>query len=1749
MKRVVLFLSLVLMTIGTTWAQCHITVTGNFESQCVYDYKDSIVEEDSDLLVACKNSIVTYTAHLDFVTSQTVTYSWAVTGDVSHTAANDQLTVTWDNGEWGLLVVTATLPNGNTCTHTVQVKLIDAPTAVAATVPAYTVNAAGDKIIRICKGEPIEFVDHSNAPGADIAGYFWESTGGPTSSTPTFTLESYSDGDVVTHSVYNNCGCYDDEVFLIEVIEGAPLKLDCYGTVCEGDTVTYHASALSCTEYHWYVDGGTLVGGQGTATPTVQWDRPHDGYGILGLDGSFCDEVCPTLMSRKIPVIHSGLTIQGETDVCVGDAVLYSLPLFGSTQYTWDITPLNGVDDALVTHGNEARVIFQQAGTYEIRVSYRCEFLDCGPHEAEPLTVTVKPKFAITGDEQVCLGNACTLGTQPTVAATWHAIALDNGNQPVGGTVTGTTYTPTLTAAGRYLVTAEHPDYCGPATFVLTVKDKPLPPTVDDLSADNLHTACPYSGIVLSGTPSNPNYSFVWEPTCSSASPQQYSGDEVSIAYQAQVCDVNVYYYDHQLNCLSATPYVHTVSALTAATLSLPSSITVCPNTLITWGDAQVPDQSAAGMLYEWKIQDTKQYCASVQGSHLENGVTLAINEVQLPESFTVSLTRTWCGNSSQTTTVNIIEPTVPTPPTISGDDAVCAGSNATYTGSGGCNTNLYHWSVDDVDYYSVSSITPTFSTTGSCTVKLSCNPYDYCQDASYLPTAIKTVIVESFPAIDIIGSNVLSINPPQSNCTYVWRYKPLEGGNFTEVGTTSTLNSLGNGIYECTITNTITGCTETLLHTISPGSMNVCDELIVTHGNFDYCTHTIQVMATNPTYNLSWTVTNNVASVTTSGTHNGNADITVNNVGYYSVIAYGTNNSETHCERGKTNFLVDFLPNFTVSSRCDQVIIDNHSLYLDGNTTVYLSIKNLCNNQIANVSFSASQAQYIYNAPFFYANTLCTYEVRLTQVGSTVITSPCLLGTATAKRTLGTINITTDNTIHQDQTCNNTPIGLTATFSSGTVISSQWNFGDGSTYKTNGGHVSHTFSATDNYSIVVTITNTRGCSYTSPAFTITSNPTPFTNNALLQPSPLLVCPGSDNDVTFYPNYIPNTFYRWCEIGGTPVSDGNPHAVQYPDYYYALATTSNYCKKEATRYVGFLNPPTARIRTEQTTCCVGETVTLDGTVHTSAGNVTYSWSVTDPSSAVLLTAATPSISFTAEDAGTYTITLNVLSDPNNGGNGCSATATQTITANPKPAPPTLAFGNNPCLHLGPVDLTATGYTGTLHWSNGTTGSPTQYNTHGRAVAYYYDPTIGCPSDTVSILVERQPDFDALLTGCYKKCKGSYELPVYSLTNTTQEIGWEWWQDNTLANSGSGIYYGVPLILPVGFGSHHLEVTYQGGNCTVQSPDLNVTSKDTCDCEGIVLTVESITLKVTDECELTYTIKVKICNNSGGDFCFDKLTVLSVGANVQASMVNAPWGTLSDGDCGDYMIKLVVSSLDPMSVLLRLTSSCPSCTKDFSISLPIPDCDLDIKEFSYMIDDGLTNSAVVYLNLIALLPPNGQLYALYSEPPMIYGYSYDPSTGKVTGKGMLDIALLTELLEAGKTLCFHAILCKGGKLCRYTYCFSRAEMELLIAQVGNGRNDGDSNNDKGGVRARSEIGADLPALQPNPTTGEVRVTGAKGEVAEAAVLDMHGRQVAVFPGTDRFNVGSLAAGTYIVRLKVRDGDTLKTHYLKLLVGSR
>ena len=297
-----------LPTVTHGQAPCAVTVTSDFEAQCVLSDKYLFLDMNERDLIACQGMTCTYTAFTNLAASAIVGMAWEVWGEDSYTTNPDgSITVTWGGGTNGTLGVTVTSVTGYRCFWSKHVTLIERPTAASLSVPMYSVDASGNKVIRVCQGEPVSFVDQSTAGGEDIAGHYWRSAT-EHATTPNFTISAVNNNDVVVHRVYNNCGCYDSETYQIVVLSGDRLELDCYGTACENATVTYRAtSPATCGQYRWYVDGGTIIGGQGTSSVTVVWDDPQNGYGTVALDGSLCGGLtCPNLMTRKVPVMHGG---------------------------------------------------------------------------------------------------------------------------------------------------------------------------------------------------------------------------------------------------------------------------------------------------------------------------------------------------------------------------------------------------------------------------------------------------------------------------------------------------------------------------------------------------------------------------------------------------------------------------------------------------------------------------------------------------------------------------------------------------------------------------------------------------------------------------------------------------------------------------------------------------------------------------------------------------------------------------------------------------------------------------------------------------------------------------------------------------------------------------------------------------------------------------------------------------------------------------------------------------------------------------------------------------------------------------------------------------------------------------------------------------------------------------------------------------------------------------------------------------
>ncbi|MBP5677518.1 MAG: hypothetical protein J6W88_03360, partial [Bacteroidales bacterium] len=1694
---------------ATVHGQCNVVITGDFDSECIYDYKERVMEEYPNFMIACKHSTVTYTCYANMGSSSPVSYVWSVIGDQNHSVSGNQITVDWGDDEWGMLFVSVVGTNGDTCLGSSQVKLIDSPTVGSTTVPTYTLLPGGEKVIRVCKGASIVFMDDSHAGNSDIAGYHWESTlpNVNPSSNPNYTIESVEGPGTVTHRVFNNCGCMDEEKIEIEILEGTNLELECYGTVCRDEQVTYKVITPDCSEYHWYVEGGSLVSGQGTPTPVVQWGNPESGYGVIGLDGYLCgDEACPTMMSKKVAVIGPGRTIQGQTDVCVGESVVYTLPIMGSTEYNWSISPSTGAQADFSVKSHELRVTFYSPGTYQLDCSYNCDFLKCGPYDAEPLTINVRPKFDITGVDQICITNSCNLQTTPSVNAHWVAYDINNNNQVVASS-NGTSFNHTFDHPGRYLITAENSSYCGPSTFVLIVKDVPGAPTVDDLASYNPHVACPYGGIVLAGTPSSPNYSLVWEPECSTASPQQHSGDSVTISYQAEVCNVNVYYYDRVLQCMSENYLVHQVSPFAPAPLSLPQNITVCPNSTVYWGNNQVPDQSADGVLYEWKIQANKQHCASVQGSQFSNAVTLAINNVATPESFYVILTRRYCnGYSNDTVFVNIMN--IQNNLSINGPGSVCAGSSATFTGIGG-NPSSYSWNIEGSAYSGVN-VSHTFERPGTRTVTLYSNPYTYCNNPDFLNKAVKIVTVNPLPMLQGIlcnmNNNTVSVIPnPGSGYSFYWSFQAMEGAPsqslpYSGVQIPMTLQ----GIYTCVVVNDQTGCSRTLIGKC--GCDIGCDPMTLT-GDYDPCTQSISLHASQAIApDVTWEVVGGPYSIHTSGLYHRDADITFNTVGIYTVAAMTGNPPD--CYAASRTVTVDFIPDFTLTRKCDRVEITNNSQYVNGSTIVYITVTRGANVvQVIQMPVSQLSRVFVPSGLMQFGN----FTFTITGFGVNGNMS-CVIGTVNLSPNLiqvgvDPVSITTANPYSQSATCNNTPIMLTANLGySGYIVSSTWNFGDASSYETAGNSISHTF-ATGSNNVTVTIVDNKGCTATSRVKTITSYNSPF-NNAQLQQLDDDVCPDATPTIRafFTPNSSSYHYSWWTSKQPAHLPGSNPHyTFPYSDLNFASVMNNNYCQKEASRFIIYPNPPAAFIYAENYVVCVDDVVNLYGDQGPSGSQVSYLWTVTSPNGGTPQQMTTPNISFVAGIAGNYTITLTVT---DNGPAGCSSTATETIHVNPRPAAPIINFVDSGCISHAPVHLQATGYSGEMHWSNGNSGPDAYYYTHGVLTAYYFDPVIGCTSETAYKRIVKEPDFDALLTGCYERCKDffPYNLPVYGFTDAFQDIRWQWNLGYYLADSNSGSYYYNPLQLPlIGYGDYQLTLSYNHDSCFAESPILRINPDRRCECDSINVKYER-DMHIED-CRIIYTYYISVCNESHTKFCLGDLEPLAlIGEDIDILETDFGPTSIEGQDCYHFYIKIEVLDMLPTVAGFNLVNCGNTCDKYFELDLSLDKigCETWMEPEWIELDYEWSSTVAAYFKIGLHVGPTQHLYAFWTEPPMVFNYNHEDGAEVIDALIMVDYSVLTQLIYEGGKICFYAITCEGDILCKYIYCMDPMKIYELLQEMGIEPKSAVANGDETDESALT--GDTDPRIMPNPTTGEFSIVGANGNIVEVLVMDVNGRKM-------------------------------------------
>lgn len=1696
MKRPQHFL-LPLLLCGMLFAQaqsgCDLYINTDFDSECLLtEYireKPYLWEQGfENCLAACKGNTVEYTA----VCPNGVQYFWTISGSSSYYLTNQNRTavVTWgNNNDVGNISVNVVTSDTNTCTAEACVLLMESPQIESATVPAYYIDQYGTKIIEVCLNETVDLMDMSLAGQTPIVGCLWETPFGD-ASTPNHTITASQTGEyVIVHRVQNECGCEGYEEITLKVMKSEALKLSCYGTVCAGSQETYTLPEPYCSQYLWSVEGGTYtVDSSGPATINVQWGNPSSGYGVISIDASHCESPCNVLTSIKIPIISQNASISGPDVVCVGDVQQFELPVWGSTSYSWQVLPPAGVNIANTEGQNRILLHFGQTGTYTLKATYECDFLGCGPDTAAK-TIVVKDTMSInSGDNTLCKGATGHYTTWHGNSVAWRV--YDQSNTQIYST-NDVALSYTFNAAGRYRIVASNSNYCDDAEYLVTVLDNPSALT----GTDGPHTACIGSSILLSATPAHPNYYLEWVQLCAPYNTE--NGDEVTINYGSDVCDVAVYQIDAENGCRSAA-YLHEVAAFQLAASGLPSSVSVCAGDTL---NRTVPWQE--NVLYEWTISPAG--AASIQGDHLSNSVTILVNHLanNQPSYAMVTLKRTCCSGAEYAETFLLTTIDVPTP-TISYSTPVCQGDNANfYVTSPVSNPSDYTWHIGGSSYVGETA-SHIFNQAGNQAFTLEYHPYPSC------PAVVVSGTMEVVPAPVVApyfdGQNVGVIYYP--NASYVWEVN----GN-TQQFNSNVCPYTTTGTYCCTVTYTTTpSCSSSGCITIA-GSNPGGDCIAMSCSSSVACATATVSLTNNSGGDVLWSITPQISGNAFTYTDNTSASIAFSYPGAYTVRGTATVNGQ--CYMGTTTCTIECVPDFSLSYTCNNpVAFEDRTLCLTSgliaSRNIYIQETGITYNNVGS-STTFPLSSFVLGG----ANHI-TLTVYLSNGQQCQITKELVID---ALPSITSLNIS-------QYMCEGTPFLFSANATGSSFI---WDFGDGTYLE--GNNVYHAFANSSTVSLVVY--NEDGCSISSnPAyvFVVHNDIQAGYLSAIGQD----VCPGTSRQLKFIPHipYINN--YYW-EFSTNSVTDNTYDIYQTGDYHVLVENTYG-CKKERMKNVRFLNAPTARI-TGKTTCCLGEEVKLNG--NTGSSN-SYTWTITGPSYSHTFT--TSNITFTPAQPGTYNVTLDVT----NTSSGCTKTATCTLTVHQQPAAPPISFYLNKCIHKPPVYVHST--TGQdLLWSNGFHGVDAEYYVPGFLTAHYIDPTTGCPSERSTLFIPPAPNYDALLTGCYGRCKKEIPdtLHTYGIyPYAPSSFHWDWYENGVWSTGGNTLYANLPLN---NFGSYYLETQY-GNGCASTSPAFTLEDEEPCPCDSIDIDLAT-RCEMADDCSLYYTMDIFIHNNGSQPVTFDQLFARSSYAGLSANPLPV---TIAPG--GSEMVHVEFGFLDFANpyITFTLLNAGLGCETSFTVYFDWHEC---VEEGCELVDDFeavfepdlSTPHQTSYFKVHLLFSPNASnLQALWCDPPQLLNYYYSPPVD-VYALLMLNYAQLTQMAMAGEEICLHAIICDDGTPCHVIYCVPAEDILNEISEDMRQLTDSiTADNDTSIRRLQADTAIPIaakPYLAPNPAKDEVAVMGIEPEnVAEITILTMQGSQIAAYRNDYRFNVSRLAKASYIIRVVTTDKQV---HYLKLV----
>ncbi len=414
------------------------------------------------------------------------------------------------------------------------VEILEEPEAHIGSLPLPQPNGT----IAICQGQTIYFQNNS----LNATSYVWE-FGNPTgaggnTSTQFEPSQTYNvpGSYIVSLIARNECYCSDTTFVEVYVIAADVPEINCTGTICEGETVTYSTNA-NCGTYTWVLTGSYNIldgGGPTDNFITVEWLTGPEGTISLSVSGC-AGTVCTLPNVVPIPIVSDNVQIQGPDKVCEGSTEEYYIPDYAGTSINWTVLGSGNITDG---QGTE-RITLNWFGSANLGNPQRVivEFDNCylGCSGRDTLNVNIVPGFYATGPIEVCASASGTYQSRNSITdvlmpSNWQVINSLGAVVWSSPSATNTANIPFNFPSGAYTVhaaAASASSFCNDDydIFIKLVAAPPAPTAI--VGEDEICPGTAYAYEATGLATSDFNWTFV------GGAPTNFTGNPANVIWNA----------------------------------------------------------------------------------------------------------------------------------------------------------------------------------------------------------------------------------------------------------------------------------------------------------------------------------------------------------------------------------------------------------------------------------------------------------------------------------------------------------------------------------------------------------------------------------------------------------------------------------------------------------------------------------------------------------------------------------------------------------------------------------------------------------------------------------------------------------------------------------------------------------------------------------------------------------------------------------------------------------------------------------------------------------------------------------------------------------------------------------------------------------------------------------------------------------------------------------------------------------------